>query len=72
VRLVDCWAGRRRNGDQPALLYFFLDDFGAACERALAAAFFDAALVRPSRRTLLAALAAEGEVWRWLGMRSPS
>jgi hypothetical protein len=46
----------------PPAIYFFFEDFGAACERALPAAFFDGAPVRPSRRTLLAALAAEGEV----------
>lgn len=43
-------------------LHFFLLPLAALCDRALPAADFDAALVRPSRRTFEAARAADAEV----------
>jgi hypothetical protein len=50
-------------------IYFFL---GARCERAEAAAVFDALLVRPSRKTFDAAFAAFADVCRCLATLYPS
>jgi hypothetical protein len=51
-------SNRKQTGDS-----YFLRLFGAACDRALPAAIFDAVLVRPSRKTFEAALAALGLVF---------
>lgn len=61
------WSSLQRRPARSVRSYGFLRrTFGAACESALPAAFFEAGPVRPSRRTLLAALAADGEVLRCL------
>ena len=51
----------------PHHIYFF-PRLGARCESALAAAVFDALLVRPSRNTFEAALPALADVLRFLAM----
>jgi hypothetical protein len=59
-------SNRTQTGDS-----YFLRLFGAACDKALPAAIFEAVLVRPSRNTFEAAFAAFGLVRRWAIAFSP-